>query len=225
MLMDVADDKRRSRADMLKAMGLAGEGLRAAVAELLAHAHDGMSDDQAREEMGLTFEEYDALKEEMYEREETRLRSRSSAQAYVDYVNAQQACIRDLHHLLGRLEDSRQFTASVGAIRAMSDIHDKIVAKGQEFGLIEKKADEKKITLGGRVDVGSLDLDGLRKLVAKEIRATKDLMERFGDGDIIDIDPGELHRDLPLELPPAETTPRGKVHKGRRVVKTGIEAS
>ena len=203
------------------ALGLSKSELREAIAELLAYLASGYDDSEARAELGLDAEQYAALKREMYSQQAEFYRTRSTEDMYTDYVNEQRACIHELDKIVARFADEKHSSAIVGAIRARSDIVDKIVKLGQDVGLIDKEP-EKKVVLGG-IAVASLSDAQLRKTIVAEIKELDRLVSMFGDGmSILDMDPGELHRALPEPEPKRKASggSSSKVSGGRRVVKS-----
>lgn len=219
--------------------GLTGEQLRASCAKLRSLLASGEHDDetQVAAKMGLSWADYEQLKKKLYDFETDALRARPTEAVYVDYVIAQTRNIKDLTDLYGTLKSSKQGSAAVGAIRARSDIYDKIIKTGQEFGFIERKP-EAKIIAG--VIVSQLTNIELRKAITGELSDLQRLMGMYGDeSTIIDIEPGQIHQDLepPKALPApkqkakAAAAPAGKikghkrnkVHGGRRVVKSKMD--
>ena len=99
----------------------------------------------------------------------------------------------------------------------------KIIKIGQEFGILEKKPEEKRLVAG--VLVAQLSNDQLRQAITGAIGNLNEMVANFGDLDITQMAPGSLHYKLP-ESTTAGKTNRAKtsrVSKGRRVVKsTGV---
>lgn len=192
--------------------------LREAIAELLSYLASGYDDSEARVELGLDPEQYAALKREMYSQQAEYYRTRSTEEMYSDYVIEQRACINELDKIVARFVDDKQSSAAVGAIRARSDIVDKIVKLGQDVGLIEKEP-ERKVIFGG-VAIASLSDAQLRRAIVGEVKELDGLIAAFGDGmSIMDMDPGPLHRMLP-EPKKASGGSSAKVSGARRVVKS-----
>lgn len=221
------------------ALHLSKEALRAALAKLRSFMSEGLEHDEIALALGVSLTEYHELLKRFYEEESDVVRNKTTEEVYVDYVIQQNRNIRDLTNILSEFDDAKQPAAAVGAIRARSDILDKIIAKGQEFGFIEKKP-ERKLVAG--VLITNLSTPELRKKIAGELGTLERLMEQYGDAPSIgEIDPGPLHRPavrekmLPASTPEpltidVESSPskelktvkprrRSAVHRGRRVVK------
>jgi len=214
-------------------LGMTKDELRGAVARLLAHLGEGMSDAEARDAMGLEQDQFDRLKRKLYELEGERLRNRPVEEVFVDYMVEQRACLKALDEL-GDVFAPGQLSARVGAIRAKSDIVDKIVKFGQDIGLIDKRPEEKRILAG--VMVSDMTNKQLRTMITSELANLNSLIGKYGEQSILDMDPGALHYDEKPALPPAPMTKAGntgktkaknktnkakanKVHGGRRVVR------
>jgi len=206
----------------MSALGLSKSELREAIAELLSYLAGGYDDSEARAELGLDPEQYAALKREMYGQQAEYFRTRTTEEMYADYVNEQRSCIGELDKIVARFVDEKHSSAAVGAIRARSDIVDKIVKLGQDVGLIDKEP-EKKLIFGG-IAIAQLNDAQLRKAIVGEVSELSRLIDHFGDDtSIMDMDPGPLHRAMPETEPEKKKTSGGtsaKVSGGRRVVKS-----
>lgn len=204
----------------MSTLGLSKAELREAIAELLAYLASGYDDSEARAELGLDPEQYASLKREMYSQQAEYYRTRPTEEMYTDYVAEQRACIKELDKIVARFTDEKNSSAIVGAVRARSDIVDKIVKLGQDVGLIDKEPD-KKVVLGG-IAVAALTDAQLRRAIVGEVKEIDRLVSHFGDGiGIIDMVPGPLHRALPESTPKKKTSggSSSKVSGGRRVVR------
>jgi hypothetical protein len=157
--------------------------LRLRIAELKVHLASGLSDIEAAEKMELAAADYNVLKRELYAQERTDLVGKSTEEVYVDYVLRQERCIKDLDELRKVFQDSNQPNALVGAIRAKSEILDKIIARGQEFGIIEKVPDKKQV-VGGFV-VAQLDNATLRALITEQLKGLEQVVSRYGNTDML----------------------------------------
>lgn len=175
--------------------------VREAVAKLLSFTLAGKDDDEIAELLGVTPDQLEQIKKEMLAQEAERLTSRDGEEIYADYVLQQLACIRDLVRLQRDFRESKNTSAMVGAIRARSEIIDKIVDRGQDLGFINKAPERKHIT--GGVLVAEMSNAELRKAIATELQAVQVMMKEVGGGgmDLLEVTAGPLHRELP-ELDP-----------------------
>lgn len=204
---------------------LRGPQFRAMCAKLRVYLTEFDDHDDIAVEMGLSWADFEKLLEKYYAAEVESLREQSTERVYIDYVQNQRQNIADLTKLLGAFDETKQHSAMVNAVKARADILDKIIAKGQEFGFIDKKP-EAKIVAGVVVD--KLSTNELRSAITGELQHLDKLMTKFGGGEvppIIDVEPGQIHKETPrtkvLEGPAMQKKrlPSNKVHKGRRVVK------
>jgi hypothetical protein len=171
------------------------------IAELKAHLADGKTDLEAAEAMfkGDT-KTYNILKRELYQQEKVDLHNKTTEEVFVDYVLRQEGCIRDLNQLIRDKEGTvRNSSTTVGAIRAKSDILDKIIERGQEFGILEKVPEKKQVIAG--VMVAQLDNDALRQLITRELGGLQALVSRYGDDDM-------LGNKGALDMPAEPTSPK-----------------
>lgn len=197
--------------------------LKKLVAQLLALYAEGCNDDEAVVLMGLSPMRFMKIKKALYDFEAERLAATPTEHTYVEYVLNQIGCIKDLTDLLKEAKKQNNSNAGVGAIRARSDIYDKIIRTGQEFGILEKKPEEKRVIAG--ILVAQLSNDQLRQAITGAIGNLNEMVATFGDLDLTQLTAGKLHYELPESTGPAGKTNRArtsKVSKGRRVVKQPI---
>lgn len=206
--------------------------MREAVVHLYGKMVDGETDKEIMDGMGLDEETFAHVKASMFEAKSEELRARPKEHVYVKYLIDQEQNIRDLTNMLGMFKFTKQYNAMVGAVRVRAEILDKVVEKGQSFGLIEKRPDEKTIT-GGLV-VANLSNEDLKKRVLERIESINAMMAGEPDGHFTTIDVADPYGDAPAKVvqalpPPAVMAPQangkrsrsssGKVYGGRRVVK------
>lgn len=153
----------------------------------------GEADAEIQAELDLTQAAYAQIKAAALTTEVDRVRDTTTEQVYVEYCMAQRGCINDLNTLLEQYKQAKNASAIVGAVKARSDIIDKMIKLGQDFGIIEKKPQESRIVAG--VVVTQLSNDQLREAIADQIANLNTLVTRFGDKEIGDLDPGALYRD------------------------------
>jgi hypothetical protein len=116
---------------------------------------------------------------------------------YVEYCIAQQQNILDLNKFIKELDSKSQYNAVVGAIRLRSDIVDKMIARGMEFGVIRREPERRELIAG--LVVADMTSDSLKKAILGQISRMNDMIARFGDGDIKSLDIGALHYGDPIE--------------------------
>jgi hypothetical protein len=205
--------------------------LRTLIAELKTHLALGESDLDIAEAMGLDADRYRSLKLQMYNRERTDL-GKTTEEFYIDYRLRQEGVIAELDRMVRyytpqavKVEEggdntmmADQFSAQryggqpsaiVGALRAKSDILDKIVKVGQEFGILEK-IPEKKQVIGGFA-IAQLSTEDLRRSIVEAVTGLKQLTARYGDTDVlgrplVDALPAPAVKDAEL-VPPAPAAP------------------
>lgn len=208
-------------------LGLTKSEIRHAIARVLEMLGEGKTDVEIRDDLGLDQDGYDLLKRKMYEVEGDRIRGRSIEETFIDYMTDQRACVKELDDI-AKAFAGNQLSAKVGAIRAKSDIVDKIVKFGQDIGLIDRRPEEKRILAG--VMVADMSNKQLRGMITSELANLDKMVKTFGEGSILDMKPGQLHYDpVPAlgagakgKTPAKSKTNKAKankVHGGRRVVR------
>lgn len=193
---------KRSSSSALKKWA-AGE-VRLKIAEMKSKLMSGITDLQIAEEMKLDVQDYNALKREMYESDKFELAGKNSEEVFIDYRLRQEGCIKDLEVMVNSFKVTKQYNAMVGAVRAKSDILDKIILRGQEFGVLEKVPERKMVIAG--VMVAALSNDELRAAVAKETIGMAEVLKKYGDSDILGkpLKTAAEAALLPTALPPGE---------------------
>jgi hypothetical protein len=151
----------------------------------------GESDDEIMDLMGLEPEIFRALKVQLFEDKAQELKRKPPEHVYVEYVLAQTQNIQDLSDMIGEFRKTKQYNALVGAIKARSDLHDKLIAKGQEFGIFKKAPNRREIVAG--VLVQDMSRDDLKTAITGAISRLDTMMKRYGDGDIMEQVPGAIY--------------------------------
>lgn len=195
--------------------------LKKKTAMLMAAYAEGSSDEEAQALLGVSPAKFIKIKKALYDQEAERLASTPTEHVYAQYVMNQIRCVKDLDELYKACKDQKNSNAGVGAIRARSDIFDKIIKTGQEFGILERKPEEKRIIAG--VMVAQLSNDQLRQAITSSIGQLNEMVATFGDLDITKIAPGQLHYETSESAKSTDKTNRAKtarVSGGRRVVKS-----
>jgi len=174
--------------------------MRLLLAQLRVHLALGHTDDQIAEEMSLRIDVLKALKREFYRHETIALHSATAEEVFIDYAVRQKQCITDLSDLIPELRAVKQHAAIIGAIKAKSDILDKVIKTGQEMGILEK-APERKMVFHG-VAIANLDNTKLRRVIAGELQGLAAIVDKFGDKDLFGKPMGEDRTVIPA-LPSA----------------------
>jgi hypothetical protein len=197
---------------------LTKEELRAAYAKLRTCLTEGLEDVEIMERMNLEWEEVVDLKRRFLDHEAETLRSRSTEQAYVRYALEQRQCVTDLEKVIKECSEKKNATARVAAIRAKSDILDRTAKMGLELGLL------KRVATGSGLEAGQalreMPNTELRNYILAEINVFNQVRIQCGEGSILDLVPGPLHRSPPPKAKfPVKGHSRSKVFGGRRVTK------
>ena len=199
-------------------MRLTKEQLKEAVSTIYDGLSQGLSDGEVMEEMGLTRDEYESLKEAMFDAKTQELRGRPYEHVYVEYMLAQSANIRDLTSMIDKMHSKDQYQSLVGAIRARADILDRLIEKGQTFGIIHKKPERKEIVAG--VVVSKLSDPQLKKLILGELSMLDGLRKKFGEKDFGELaSPEDIHTGPVLEEFKEEETAEKKTYEKGELAK------
>lgn len=193
----------------------------------------GLSDNEVMEEMGLLPDEYNQLKTAMLDNKADEIREKPVEHTFVEYLINQSTNIRDLTNMIQDFYRTKSYGPMVGAVRARAEIFDKILTKGQEFGLIHKEPDKKQILAG--VAVTELSNKQLRKMIKGELKILGKLQKQFGEKNLLELPEHESLYSGPRLMPEVKPikgeiikdkegkikgkAKTNKVHKGRRVLK------
>lgn len=193
-----------------------------AAATIFNEMINGSTDAEIMDLLGVDAETYNELRRYMLEAKSESLRTQPREHTFAEYLINQTQNVRDLTGLINNLDAKKQYNAIVGAIRVRADIYDKIIARGQEFGIIKKEPDRKEVV--GGIVVADLSAADLKKAITGEMKSLHDMIGAFGEGDLKSLPSAPLHygEAVTVESPkaPAKPKPEGKVK-----AKTGKRAA
>lgn len=163
-----------------------------AMESLMSSIERGVDDADIQHEMGLTIVEYEKLKSDMLDAKSDDIMKRPVEHTYVQYILDQMRNVHDLTDIINQHKNTKSVNAAVSAIRVRSEITDKIIEKGQDFGIIHKEADKKEVK-GGFL-VAQLTSEQLKSAITAELKNLNDMMSTYGESaNMIDVDPGDIH--------------------------------
>lgn len=161
---------------------------------------EGKNDEEIADDMNVSINEIKKIKKHLYDEKSLEIRNKPVEHVYVEYMLSQMQNIEDLSRLI---EDNRNVSAKglsavVGAIRTRADIYDRILAKGQECGLIKKVPNRTESVFG--IFVEDLSNKELRNLIVKQVDGLGSLVNRFGEQNILELPAPEiLHQGPKLD--------------------------
>ncbi len=170
--------------------------VRALLYEMKLRIKTGDTDEEIMALLGITtVGRYNELKRELYRQENAEIQKKTTEDVYLEYMWAQQKCIDDLKDAMKMIPEN-QPNALVGAIKAQSEIHDKILKTGQDIGVISKEP-ERKVIIHGHV-VAQMDNTSLRKLIAQETNQLAGALAKYGE---VDMEGNQIGDNAPKFLP------------------------
>lgn len=202
-------------------LGLTKAELEQAVAKLFGLLCDGKTEVEAAAELGLDAEQFTKLKDTLIEQESGKLRGRSREEVYLDYLVGQKSCLADLGRLSEYFKTTNQLSACVGAVRARSEVLKEILRAGQDLGVITRAPTRKEIV--GGVFITELDHDDLKKAIARELSGLNELVEAYGDKNILEVEPGRLHLPEPAPVESFELGEPIRLKKSKIVALEDLE--
>lgn len=182
------------------AMKLTKEQMREAIIRVYGSLCSGEDESDILEEMGLSAEDYENIKEKMLEVKAQELKTKPVEYTYVQYIIEQMKNLRTLDDFIAKNNTDKKSTQSlVGAVRARSEILDRVIARGQEFGIIKKAPNRSEVVAG--VLIAEMSNIQLKKEITSSLGSLNLLLKKYGDNSIINVTPGDLYRGK--ELPEA----------------------
>jgi hypothetical protein len=174
-----------------------------AVVTIYTRLIEGQTDVEIADEMGLSQDQYQNLKRAMFEVKAEEARTKPLEHVYIEYIIEQAQNIKALTEIISKFEETKQYTAIVGAIRTRADLTKAMLQTGQEFGIIHKEPDRKEIIAG--VAITELTHEKLKTLVLGELNKFNKIYKDFSD---VDFTQTEKPKQLYFEGP---GTKEGKV--------------
>lgn len=183
----------------------------------------GLDDTEIMDVLGVDPEDYQEVLTLMFATKGEEVRRKTTEEHYVSYCLEQRKCIKDIDELTKNLNEKTQYNAIVGALRLRSDILDKMVERGQEFGLIAKVAEKRQVTHG--IVLADLSDKDLKKKIAEQAADMSDLIKRFGDGKIESLPKRDLYYgegtiETEAEEVDEEEAPKPKPLPAKKKIKT-----
>lgn len=151
---------------MSKLRGLAKRKLSADIKRLIGKNY---SDEEIMDELEIQPHVLAEYKRQIITLERHAFQNLDSSAVYADYLFKQRQMIKELDLIQTKFRNRGQWTALVAAIKTKSEIYDKSIKLGQDFGFIEKKAGELKVT--GEVSFSAMSEADMQKQIKQEVEA------------------------------------------------------
>lgn len=162
-----------------------------AAADLLQLLLKGKTDEKARATLGVPASEFARIKVHLVDQKAAELHARPTEHTYVQYIFDQLRNIQELTELIRELRKKEQYASAIRAIQLRADLRDRILARGQDCGVIHKQADRKEIVAG--VLVADLSNRQLRSQLRTELDSVNRMISAQGDKPFIDVETGPIH--------------------------------
>ncbi len=154
--------------------------VRKQVIEIREMIQQGRVPEQELDELGISFEKLDHFLEILWAVESRSVESASALVHFAWYSLSQRGCVTELQDFIDKqkvLTGRTNGTALVSAIRAKSDILDRVLKTGQQLGVIHKSAE----TLSIISDLDDKTDEELVTMLEDEIKSLQNLV----GGDIV----------------------------------------
>lgn len=149
--------------------------IRRQVIEIREMIQDGRIPEHELDELGVSFKQLDRLLQVLWAVEARAVKDANALVHYAWYALNQRGCISELQQFIDKQKGASgraNGTALVSAIKAKSDIFDRILATGQKLGVIHKAVD--KISVISELDDKSDE--ELVKMLEEEIASLQGLV-------------------------------------------------
>ena len=163
---------------------------------------------------GMTAKQVGQIRSEIDQEDLVAIRSQNSDQVYLGYIRALQECISQFDFIYEKaiLEGNRgaNLNAAVSAIKSKMDAFERMVNMGVELGII-KKDENKRLRLVGKTPIEEMRGDQLRRQVLLELQSVRQLVDRYGDADILDTEFEEIGKEEAAAIAAGDILPARSV--------------
>lgn len=152
---------------------------------------EGLDKREIKKILGLDEKQFEKIEKKVINEDGQTQISKASPYRYYEYLQRQEKCIRDLEYFTNHIDSELEFyqemqdqykngaidkmpsgrpniQGGIMAIRAKSDILDKMVKTGQDLGIIEKRAKELRVL--GNINLAALPTEELQVLLTKKMK-------------------------------------------------------
>lgn len=160
----------------------------------------GDTREEIMDALGYTVEQYAEARKFMLDMKTEELHGTSREHTYINYMLEQRGTIKQLDKLSKDLDGKNQHNAMVGALRLRSDLVDKIIDRGIDFGFIKKTPERKEIVAG--ILISDMSTADLKKEIMEHGKLTRELVGKFGESSFMDVADKPLHYSEPTFVRP-----------------------
>lgn len=146
----------------------------------------GNTDEDIKEQLGLTDGDLADYKRKLFGQELLTINHRPPDEIFVEYRIRMDGVVKELDAITEGAKTAKQFQAAMGAQKAKAAIHDKVIDRGQEMGVIPRAAKRHEI-IGGIVVATLSDAD-LIAHIGETSKSTRKLLKEYGDVKFVDVD-------------------------------------
>lgn len=182
-------------------MTLSDKDLDKAAALLWRFLKSGKTEKVAQDKLCVTDEEYALIRSRMFDSKSEQLTSMSAEHVYIQYVIDQSSNIKKLDEFTALFKKNKQYNAMLGAMRLRSELLDKILAKGQECGVIHKEPERREIN----GSLMTMTLEQLQTKMLEQNRKIQNMVSGFGNTNFIDVDIGDIYHTPAPAMPASKS--------------------
>jgi len=142
----------------------------------------GYSDEKICDKLELRLNALQNYKKDIFDTDRESFENLENSVVYSDYLMKQSEVIRELQKLHRKYAKAKLGGHQVAALKLQSDIYDRCLKTGQDFGFIDKKSQTLDIEVTSYRDMSN---DDIKKEIAKEVKNINSMTK----GPVIDIRP------------------------------------
>jgi len=158
------------------------------------------TDYEIMEQLEIRPDDLSHYKQQILRNDKDVLENLDSVGVYSDYLLKSRQMVKELDELKVKFRNKGQWTALVAAVKQKKEIYDSVIKMGQDFGFIEKKATEFKVS--GEMSFSTMS----EKEVKEEIQKEVENIQRLSTGvidmrpELLGVMPEEVRKFIPQKL-------------------------
>lgn len=135
------------------------------------------------EKLGISLLQLAPLKRKIYHAAKIRFQNLDKFSVYSDYCDRSSEMVNELNEIKLKFRNRGQWTALVAAVKQKKEIYDSVIKLGQDFGLIDRK--ETELRVSGEMAFSTMSDRDVKEEIEKEVKK----MHEIAAGNVIDMRP------------------------------------
>lgn len=178
------------------------------------------SDDEIMETLGMLPKTLQSLKKELLATDKTIFQHMDSAAVFSDYLMKSKHMVKKLHEIQVSAKRTKGgHTAYVASIKQEKEIYDTIIKHGQDFGFIERKAQQTDLNVKGGLTFSAVSADDMRQEIARQVKELNELAQGKPiemRPELLGVTPEDVQSFVPTNVTAVTEEPKPKPKKKRK---------